>query len=98
MYYKSVSKIAIVQNIVKELLASPVIFYFIYDCWDVFEKIINTIVVKGFCIISALKTIGYFIPLGLKRNPVRLLHFYIDCTFRFSSCDNEESELLCVPI
>lgn len=67
MYNKSISKIDIVQNIVRELPVPPVMSYFLCDCWYVSEKMINTFVAKGFHTIGALKTNRMLYPFGIKR-------------------------------
>lgn len=67
LYNKSISKIDIVQSIAKELPESPVMSYFLCDCWYVSEKLINTFVQKGFHTIGALKTNRLLYPSGMKK-------------------------------
>ena len=67
MYNKSVSKIDIVQSIVKELPVPPVVSYFLCDCWYVSEKIINAFAGKGFHTIGVLKTNRMLYPFGIPK-------------------------------
>ena len=98
MYNKSISKIDIVQNIAKELPVPPVMSYFLFDCWYVSEKIINTFVQKGFHTIGALKTNRLLYPSGMKKKLSELAAERSTTHKGFDLVTVKKTQLLCVPV
>ena len=67
LYDKSRSKIQIVCGIAKELSKTPVLSFFLCDCWYSCIKVVDAFRVKGFYTIGALKTNRVIFPAGIKR-------------------------------
>ena len=67
LYDKSRSKIQIACDIAKELPETPVLSYFLCDCWYSCAKVMDAFLAKGFYTIGALKTNRVIFPAGIKR-------------------------------